>query len=78
MCIHHGRFWAKNDKQGGLLSITRLHSIKTATSRALLNARARSHSRKRHVPASAQSSSTDSFGISFSSVGRTMVMTAPP
>jgi hypothetical protein len=78
MCIHYGGFWAKNDKQGALLSLTRLHSIKTVTSKALLNAWARSHSWKRHVPVSAQSSSTDSFGISFGSEGRIMVMTAPP
>jgi hypothetical protein len=78
MCTHHGRFWAENDKQGALLSVMKLRSTKAVASRALRNACVLCCSWKRHVPIIAQSSSTDSCDISFSSVGRIMVMTAPP
>jgi hypothetical protein len=78
MCFQDGGFETEDNKREVLLSLTRFRSIEAVATRALLNACALCHMWKRHVPVSAQSTSTDSFGHSFSSGGRTMVMAAPP
>ena len=78
MCFQGGGFETEDNKQEVLLSLTRFRSIEAVATRAFLNACALCHMWKRHFPLGAQSSSTDSFGQSFSSGGRIMVMTAPP
>jgi hypothetical protein len=78
MCFQGGGFETEDNKQEVLLSLARFRPIEAVATRAFLNACALCHMWKRHFPVSAQSSSTDSFGHSFSSGGRIMVMTAPP